>query len=362
MRGDTREEHAKLGARLSYQRESFRRKTNIRRVALGVLVNFLIILLVGSWVLMRFEKDRNPKIDTYGEAVWVSIITVATVGYGDRVPITTGGKVTIVVMLASGAILLSTFISARSKRIENERRKKVKRMKDKIKSRGHYLVCGWNQTAPFLLERLTKELKPERIPVVLLSELEEAPYDEGYVFFLNGAPTSERDLTRANVAEAKAAILLADTTKEGSSSDIDAKTVLTALAIRGLNPEIKMTAEVLLPENLHHLELAGVGEILDSNLVAGFLLARSASHYGLIGLITDIITRPGNELTYRIEATDEMLDMKGEELRKLIKESYNADLVAVTGEEGTQLCSDDIKVRPGDTLLISSTVKPPDAS
>ena len=362
MRDSTKNRHPKLGARLSYQRESLRRKMSIRRLALGVLVNLLIVILLGSWVLMRFERNQNPKVNTYGDAVWLSAVTISTVGYGDSYPVTTGGKLTIVLMLVSGAALLSAFISTRSQRIEKERRKKVRGLKDKIKSRGHYLVCGWNQRAPFLLDRLTAELKPERTPIVLLSELEDVPYDDEYVFFLNGSPTSERDLLRANVVEAKAAIILADMAKEGNSSDIDAKTVLTALTIRSLNPDIKMTAEVLLPENLHHLELAGVGEILDSNLIAGFLLARSARHYGLIGLVTDMVTRRDDEITYRVEVTKEMLEMTGEELEKHIRESYGAKPFAVAGKEGTELYSKDIKLRAGEALLVSSPIKPTGAS
>jgi voltage-gated potassium channel len=361
MSNGTQKKSATLGARLSYQRESFRRQMNIRRIALGVMVNFLIVLLVGSFVLLRFEKDRNPKIDTYGDAVWVSIITVATVGYGDRVPVTTGGKVTIVLMLASGAALISAFISSRSKRIEIERRKKVRVLKDRIKSRDHYLVCGWNQRAPFLLDRLTEELQPERIPIVLLSELEEIPYSNDYVFFLNGSPASESDLVRANVAEAKSAIVLAEESEEAGSSDIDARTVLAALTIRALNPDIKMTAEVLLPENTHHLKLAGVGEILDSNLISGTLLARSARHYGLIGLITDMVTRRVDEIIYKVDVTEEMLGMTYEEIVERVRSSYGAKPFMVTGREGTKAFTEGVKLKAGDALLVSAPTGPPDA-
>ncbi len=56
MRDGAQNKRSKLGARLSYRRESLRRKMSIRRLALGVLVNLLIVILVGSWVLMRFER------------------------------------------------------------------------------------------------------------------------------------------------------------------------------------------------------------------------------------------------------------------------------------------------------------------
>ena len=89
MRDSTKNRHPKLGARLSYQRESLRRKMSIRRLALGVLVNLLIVILLGSWVLMRFERNQNPKVNTYGDAVWLSVVTISTVGYGDSYPVTT---------------------------------------------------------------------------------------------------------------------------------------------------------------------------------------------------------------------------------------------------------------------------------
>lgn len=361
MSGRGQNHQTSVQAKLSYRREAFRRKITIRRLAIGVLVNLLVVLLIGSYVLLHFEKAHNPKVNTYGDAVWLSVVTISTVGYGDSYPVTTGGKLTIVVMLISGAALLSAFISQRSQRIEKERRKKVSGLEDKIKSRSHYVVCGWNQRAPFLLDKLKEELKPERIAIVHLCDLEDRPEDDDYVFFLRGRPTSEVDLKRANIEEAEAAILLADMEENSERSDVDARTVLTALTIRSLNPDIKMTAEVLFPENVHHLELAGVGEILDTNLFLGSLLARSVRRYGLIGIVTELVTKLDRGINFRIPVTPEMQAMTGPELRNHIKESYKANLVAVTSATGMTFYRDGMKLSTDDILLISAAVRPPDA-
>jgi voltage-gated potassium channel len=344
---------ADLGAKLSYRREAFRRSVNIRRIAIALLLNLLIVILVGSWVLLRFEKDRNPKVNTYGDAVWLSVITIATVGYGESYPVTTGGKVTIVVMLAGGAVLLSAFISQRSERIEKERKRKVSGLDDKIKSRDHYVVCGWNERAPFLLDGLTALLKPQRIPVVLLSDLEDVPYTDDYVFFLRGRPTSERDLKRANIGEARVAVLLADESDLSSGSDADARTVLAALTIHSLNPAVRMTAEVIEPENIHHLELAGVDEVLDSNLVLGSLLARSAKNFGLIGFVTQMLTAEPSEGLSRVEVDEEIAGMSPERREAYLIDELRVVPLALNSGGEVKHYSRAAELEPGDFIVVA---------
>jgi voltage-gated potassium channel len=344
---------ADLGAKLSYRREALRRSVNIRRIAIALLLNLLVVILVGSWVLLRFEKDKNPSVNTYGDAVWLSVITIATVGYGNSYPVTAGGKLTIIVMLASGAVVLSAFISQRSQRIEKERKRKVSGLDDKIKSRDHYVVCGWNERAPFLLDGLEALLKPQRIAVVLLSDLEDVPYTGDYVFLLRGRPTSERDLKRANIEEARVAVLLADESDLSSGSDADARTVLTALSIHSLNPAVRMTAEVVEPENIHHLELAGVDEVLDPNLLLGSLLARSARNFGLIGFVTQMLTAEPSEGLSRVEVDKEIAGMSPERREAYLVDELRVVPLALNSGAAVKHYSRAAELEPGDFIVVA---------
>ncbi|XP_042881030.1 potassium voltage-gated channel subfamily KQT member 1-like isoform X12 [Penaeus japonicus] len=58
-------------------------------------------LIFSSFLVYLVEKDINENFRTFPDALWWGVITLCTVGYGDAVPITYGGK-----MIASGCALL----------------------------------------------------------------------------------------------------------------------------------------------------------------------------------------------------------------------------------------------------------------
>ena len=78
----------------------------------GNLVRFLIaasvLVLNGALVVLLFERDATgSNIHTLREAVWWSIVTVTTVGYGDYYPITGGGQVAAAFIMAIGILTLA---------------------------------------------------------------------------------------------------------------------------------------------------------------------------------------------------------------------------------------------------------------
>ncbi len=66
---------------------------------------------MGSLAVLDAERDHNPQIKTFPDALWWSITTITTVGYGDKVPITWMGRL-IAVLLMIGAIGLVGPITA----------------------------------------------------------------------------------------------------------------------------------------------------------------------------------------------------------------------------------------------------------
>jgi len=70
---------------------------------LGTLFLTIIVLEFGSiFVLAAEARADNPNILTASDALWWSYVTVTTVGYGDRFPVTTSGRLVGVAMLTIG--------------------------------------------------------------------------------------------------------------------------------------------------------------------------------------------------------------------------------------------------------------------
>ncbi|CAK4079268.1 unnamed protein product [Aphanomyces euteiches] len=75
-------------------------------------VSFLFSLLTTAYAVLLLEHEVNPLVSTYTSAVWLTVVTMATVGYGDRVPVTIPGQITIVVFAMVVGILLTGMLGA----------------------------------------------------------------------------------------------------------------------------------------------------------------------------------------------------------------------------------------------------------
>ncbi|MBU7014633.1 MAG: ion transporter [Theionarchaea archaeon] len=66
----------------------------------------MTILLLSAFGVYLFEGRTNPEIESAGDALWWSVVTVTTVGYGDKVPVTPLGKAIGVILMFTGIGLI----------------------------------------------------------------------------------------------------------------------------------------------------------------------------------------------------------------------------------------------------------------
>jgi voltage-gated potassium channel len=72
-----------------------------------VLIAATVTLFLGAWLVLLFEdKAKGSNIHSYPDALWWAIVTVTTVGYGDRFPVTGGGRAVAVVLMLVGIGLI----------------------------------------------------------------------------------------------------------------------------------------------------------------------------------------------------------------------------------------------------------------
>jgi len=71
-----------------------------------------IVLVTASLLVVQFESDApGANITTGGDGIWWAIVTITTVGYGDKYPITLGGRMTATYVMAAGVGIIGALAS-----------------------------------------------------------------------------------------------------------------------------------------------------------------------------------------------------------------------------------------------------------
>lgn len=88
----------------------------VKQNSQGVLLLFLFIAIVVFqtaciFILMFESTNPNSNIISSGDALWWSLVTVATVGYGDKYPVTTGGRIVALFLMIIGIGMFGIFTS-----------------------------------------------------------------------------------------------------------------------------------------------------------------------------------------------------------------------------------------------------------
>lgn len=75
----------------------------------SVSVIALLLVIFSAIAVLQVEKDPNSNIKTAEDAIWWAYVTITTVGYGDKFPVTTEGRIIAAILMTAGVGLFGTF-------------------------------------------------------------------------------------------------------------------------------------------------------------------------------------------------------------------------------------------------------------
>ncbi len=84
-------------------------KNKVQGTLTSVAIIAVLMLLFSSIAILQFETDPNSNIKTAGDAIWWAYVTMTTVGYGDKYPVTTEGRIIAAILMTVGVGLFGTF-------------------------------------------------------------------------------------------------------------------------------------------------------------------------------------------------------------------------------------------------------------
>lgn len=90
-------------------------KRRAQSAFLAAVLMAIVLMTVGAISVLHFEDAPESNIKTPEDALWWAVVTLTTVGYGDRFPVTSEGRVIAAVLMIAGVGLfgtLSGFVAA----------------------------------------------------------------------------------------------------------------------------------------------------------------------------------------------------------------------------------------------------------
>lgn len=236
--------------------------SSLQIASLSSIVGVVLYGTIGSYTL----QDQFSEIDTWSDSLYYVIVTIATVGYGDITPLTTEAKwfSVSVILFGTGAFTVaigSLVVPAIEKRMAaafgNMTPSELSLLED------HVLVLGHSDITESLLDELGNEVD---VVVVTPDADEASELNDRDVNVLTDDPTHEETLRDARIDDASGVVV---------ATRDDANDVLSVLAARRSNPEVRIVAAANDRQHVDKFEEVGADEVISPMEIGGRLLGRS---------------------------------------------------------------------------------------
>lgn len=311
------------------------------------LILFVFVLLGGTVGFVAFE----PKYSFF-DALYMTAITISTIGYTEIVDATHNMPVRIFTMILAfsgigvltylvsniASLIIEGNISERFKRRNME--KQINRMD------GHYIVCGSGNVGMNIVNELIKTKRP----FILAGKNEERinhlmDVNPGTLALI-GDPTDDEFLLRLGIERAQGLFV--------TMSD-DNINLVVCVSAKHLNPTITLVSECNEINNIEKLKIAGADRVISPTFIGGLRMASEMIRPTVTGFLDEMMRGTNDEL--RIEEVVLSPDFEGKTLADLKLDRFSKTLLMSVKEDGkwNYHPPSDQKLSKRTTLIVMTT-------
>ncbi|MEW5692750.1 MAG: potassium channel protein [Candidatus Hydrogenedentota bacterium] len=249
----------------------------LKKFKLSILL-LIIVILIGSSGYIIIEGWN------YYDAIYMTIITIFSVGYAEIHPLSFYGRIfTIVLILCGISALTFSIANLTAFIVEGDlhkilrRRKMEKRLQD-IKN--HIIVCGVGRVGYYAVSELSRI----NIPVVIIDtnqdNLSRAETNFSSIIALYGNATEEKTLIDAGVKLARGLIATLST---------DADNLFLLVTAKALNPNLPVIARAIDDKAIDKFKRAGADKVVSPNVLGGLRMASIAVRPTVVNFLDTMI-------------------------------------------------------------------------
>ena len=314
--------------------KALKRNRKIELLLKNILIIFLVILIGAIGVLLVEYHAADKNIKDFFDAVWWSLVTITTVGYGDFYPVSFWGRIIGIIFILLGFIAFSTFTAFIASNFIDKKIKESKGLSN-IKEKNHIMICGWNNSANKILDFIMK-MNPKDIPiVVLVNELEEGVisslqnnYPDIELKFIKGDFTNQEILLKGNVKEAKHIILLYDESKPNTPPS-DERTIIAAHNINYLKLKGRINLQLKEKKYLPSIQREKIQNVVIFDDVGGNLLANTILNPSVPDFIQEALKFNKGKGFHEVGIPEEFINKTFLELSQYLREKKNFILLGI---------------------------------
>ena len=234
------------------------RRSSLAAASLFAVAAVTLLLGYGAVGSLVLGQGFSPAITDLPQAIYFSVVTMSTVGYGDIVPKTDDARLFVVSLIVIGITVFATSITAvvgplmqsRLKRIIEPKKKRMKRV-------NHYIIAGRGPLA----HNVVRELMARGQSVLIITDSEE---EFGDAEVIRGDASDIEVLGKAGAATAKAVLAL---------SPDDSENAFVILTLRDMETDAKKVTAVNNRKNLQRMRRTQPDMILSPNIFGAEVLA-----------------------------------------------------------------------------------------
>lgn len=277
------------------------------------------------------------------ESLYMTVITLSTVGFTEVKPLTDAGRVFTIFLITVNLAVATFFIAQLSSYVfegEFSRTYKLFKMKNSIKElKGHIIICGFGRNGREAAGIFHNSRHNFVVIEKKVSRRDDLPFEIDY--YLEDDATRDETLMEAGIENASALI---------STLPDDADNVFVVLTARELNPKLKIISRASNDSSVKKLKTAGANNVIMPDKIGGAHMATLITSPDVKEFV-DLMATQNNE-HFSIEEIESVITISLDELN--CWKHTGATLLGLKTSEGEFHLNPVPKtvVRPGNRVIV----------